>query len=230
MTGRISYFILKPVYDQEESKGEAIEVEQSKSSNRNKLLGECCIRKNNNNIKPTDTVENLDIKSIERYNLDDSLAEKIKKLKNTSKIISDKNNSIINNEKKIEKSIENIDDLISLDKSVEQENEKKNENKDIEKNINEIKKKEKNNKENNEKENKNIEVKVHTHRALKISLIILGIIMVIAVGSITVFSVINNKDKNIKQGVSIEGIDVSGLSKEAAKQKVQTEFFQQMVS
>lgn len=74
----------------------------------------------------------------------------------------------------------------------------------------------------------NIEVKVHTHRALKISLIILGIIVVLAVIAVTAFSVVNNKDTNIKQGISIEGVDVSGLSKDSAKQKVQTEFLDKL--
>ena len=78
------------------------------------------------------------------------------------------------------------------------------------------------------KEISNIEVKVHTHRALKISLIILGIIVVLAVIAVTAFSVVNNKDTNIKQGISIEGIDVSNLSKESAKQKVQTEFLDKL--
>lgn len=79
--------------------------------------------------------------------------------------------------------------ILSQQNSDENENQKKNEN--LDKNIKENEKK-------NKKENQllvpddnkgicNIEVKVHTHRALKISLIILGIIMVIAVGSITVF-------------------------------------------
>lgn len=120
--------------------------------------------------------------------------------------------------------------ILSQQNSDENENQKKNEN--LNKNIKENEKKSK--KENqllvpdDNKGISNIEVKVHTHRALKISLIILGIIMVIAVGSITVFSIINNKDINIKQGVSIEGVDVSGLSKDAAKQKVQTEFLDKL--
>ena len=120
--------------------------------------------------------------------------------------------------------------ILSQQNSDENENQKKNEN--LNKNIKENEKKSK--KENqllvpdDNKGISNIEVKVHTHRALKISLIILGIIMVIAVGSITVFSIINNKDTNIKQGVSIEGVDVSGLSKDAAKQKVQTEFLDKL--
>ena len=120
--------------------------------------------------------------------------------------------------------------ILSQQNSDENENQKKNEN--LDKNIKENEKKSK--KENqllvpdDNKEISNIEVKAHTHRALKISLIILGIIMVIAVGSITVFSIINNKDTNIKQGVLIEGVDVSGLSKDAAKQKVQTEFLDKL--
>ncbi|MGN1268153.1 MAG: peptidoglycan binding domain-containing protein, partial [Candidatus Aphodocola sp.] len=38
----------------------------------------------------------------------------------------------------------------------------------------------------------------------------------------------NNKDTKIKKGVSIEGIDVSELSKEEAKNKIQTEFLDKL--
>ena len=38
-----------------------------------------------------------------------------------------------------------------------------------------------------------------------------------------IFSIINNNDIKIKKGVSIEGIDVSELTKEEAKIKIQKE-------
>lgn len=41
---------------------------------------------------------------------------------------------------------------------------------------------------------------------------------------VIIFSVNNNNDTNIKKGVTIEGVDISNLSKEEAKNKVQTEF------
>ncbi len=47
---------------------------------------------------------------------------------------------------------------------------------------------------------------------------------------VIVFSVKNTKDTNIKQGVSIENIDISGLSIEEAKNKVQTEFLDRLNS
>lgn len=45
---------------------------------------------------------------------------------------------------------------------------------------------------------------------------------------VSVFSIINNKDTKIKKGVSVEGIDVSGLSKEEAKNKIQTEILDKL--
>ena len=44
------------------------------------------------------------------------------------------------------------------------------------------------------------------------------------IAGLTTFSVINNKDEKIKKGVTIEGVDISELSKEEAKQKVQQQF------
>lgn len=45
---------------------------------------------------------------------------------------------------------------------------------------------------------------------------------------VLIFSINNNKDLNIKKGVSIENVDISGLSKEDAKNKVQTEFLDKL--
>ena len=50
-----------------------------KNKEQSKKIGS---NKNINNIKPTDTVENLDIKSIERYNLDDKKVKKYRKVIN----------------------------------------------------------------------------------------------------------------------------------------------------
>lgn len=61
----------------------------------------------------------------------------------------------------------------------------------------------------------------------KISLLTIGIIsllvFILAV-SVIIFSIINNNDVKMKKGVSIEGVDVSELTKEEARKKVQTEF------
>ena len=66
--------------------------------------------------------------------------------------------------------------------------------------------------------------KVKKHIALKVTGIIFLVIIILCVASLIAFSVINNKDNKIKKGVTIEGIDVSELSKEEAKQKVQEQF------
>lgn len=66
--------------------------------------------------------------------------------------------------------------------------------------------------------------KTKSNLALKISLSVVGILILVIISILVAFSVINNRDNKIKKGVSIEGIDVSELSKEEAKQKIQTEF------
>lgn len=68
------------------------------------------------------------------------------------------------------------------------------------------------------------QIKVKKHIALKVTGIIFLVIIILCVASLIAFSVINNKDNKIKKGVTIEGIDVSELSKEEAKQKVQEQF------
>jgi len=54
------------------------------------------------------------------------------------------------------------------------------------------------------------------------------IILLICVCFLTIYSVINYTDKKIKKGVFIEGIDVSGLTLDDAKNKVQTEFLDKL--
>ncbi len=63
---------------------------------------------------------------------------------------------------------------------------------------------------------------------IKISSIIAAIICIIFVVSVVAFSISNNSDTKIKKGVSIEGVDVSGLSKEEAKIKVQKDFLNKL--
>lgn len=74
------------------------------------------------------------------------------------------------------------------------------------------------------KEIDNTKIKVKKHIALKVIAIIFLIIIILCVIALIAFSVINNKDNKIKKSVSIEGINVSELTKEQAKQKVQEEF------
>lgn len=54
------------------------------------------------------------------------------------------------------------------------------------------------------------------------------IILLICVCFLTIYSVINYTDKKIKKGVFIEGIDVSALTLDDAKNKVQTEFLDKL--
>ena len=76
--------------------------------------------------------------------------------------------------------------------------------------------------------NKNIETVIEksNKRVKKISLLTIGsivIILFILFVLLMIFSIINNNDIKIKKGVSIEGIDVSELTKEEAKIKIQKE-------
>ena len=76
----------------------------------------------------------------------------------------------------------------------------------------------------------NIEVKKGIKFGIKISVISLAIILFLCIVLIVVFSVMNYKDDKIKKGISIENIDVSGLTIEEAKSKVQTEFLEKLDS
>ena len=65
----------------------------------------------------------------------------------------------------------------------------------------------------------------------KISLLTVGIIVFlifIVMVVIIAFSIINNNDTKIKKGVSIEGIDISELTKDEAKLKIQRELLDQL--
>ena len=107
-------------------------------------------------------------------------------------------------------------------------------------NVDDSKDKEKNN--NSEEESqllipeteKNIsspsEFKSKFKKGMQISAVSIASIIFIVVIIVSVFSIINNKDTKIKKGVSIEGINVSGLSKEEAKNKIQTELLDKLDS
>lgn len=66
------------------------------------------------------------------------------------------------------------------------------------------------------------EKKINT--AIKITGISFFIIFFLCIACLITFSVINNKDNKIKKGVLIEGIEVSELTREEAKKKIQEEF------
>lgn len=76
----------------------------------------------------------------------------------------------------------------------------------------------------------NITEKVKTKIGIKIAVISSLVILFLCVIVATTFSIKNYKDIKIKTGVSIEGIDVSGLTKEEAKNKIQTEFLDKLDS
>ncbi|MCI8291156.1 MAG: hypothetical protein HFJ25_02740 [Clostridia bacterium] len=62
----------------------------------------------------------------------------------------------------------------------------------------------------------------------KIAIIVSSIVLFLWVIIVIVFSIINSKDTKIKKGVFIEGIDVSGLSIDEAKEKIQTDFLDKL--
>ena len=79
---------------------------------------------------------------------------------------------------------------------------------EIEEKINEMEKPEK---EKNRKKKRNIIIAV-----------IVGIIIILTLFISTIFAFININNEKIIKGVSIENIDMSGLSKEEAKNKLET--------
>lgn len=117
-----------------------------------------------------------------------------------------KSSEIIENEKKKEEEVkEKVEDNKQEAKSKEE--------KEVEKEDNKKEIEEESHKEKGKHEKGNNKVK-------KI-LISISIIVVLAVIFSFVFSLININNKNIISGVSIEGIDVSGLSKEETKEKLE---------
>lgn len=62
----------------------------------------------------------------------------------------------------------------------------------------------------------------------KLAIILSSIVLFLWVIAVIVFSIVNNKDTKIKKGVFVEGVDVSGLSIDEAKNKVQTEFLDKL--
>lgn len=62
----------------------------------------------------------------------------------------------------------------------------------------------------------------------KLAIILSSIVLFLWVIAVIVFSIVNNKDTRIKKGVFVEGVDVSGLFIDEAKNKVQTEFLDKL--
>ena len=80
----------------------------------------------------------------------------------------------------------------------------------------------------NNNEIENIAKNTKTKLGIKITIISFLVVLFLCIVVITVFSIMNYKDNKIKKGVSIEGIDVSELTKEEAKNKIQTEFLDKL--
>lgn len=62
----------------------------------------------------------------------------------------------------------------------------------------------------------------------KIAIIVSSVVLFLWVIVVIAFSIINSKDTKIKKGVFIEGVDVSGLSIDEAKEKIQTDFLNKL--
>ena len=63
-------------------------------------------------------------------------------------------------------------------------------------------------------------IKKESNKKIIIPIISIGIIILLIIIVSTIFAFININNTNIVNGVKIEGIDVSGLTKESAKEKI----------
>ena len=121
-----------------------------------------------------------------------------------------------------EKKIEQEDDIKEKKKEGKGEKQKKEEKKD--KDV-KFKKSEENPKKQEKEMSKmeNDKTKKSKRKYVIISVII-GILLIVGVFISTIFALINISNENIVKGVSISGIDVSGLSKEEAKTKIESTY------
>ena len=123
--------------------------------------------------------------------------------------IEETEDKIIDEQKETEEIFENVEKNENIENIKEIEVEKK----DIEEKSEEIKKEIKKNKK--EKKTKN-------NKKTIIKLAIIGIILLLAIIVFsTIFAIININNNNIVSGVKIKGIDVSGLSRDEAKSKIE---------
>ena len=72
-----------------------------------------------------------------------------------------------------------------------------------------------------EKEKLNIKEKFKNSKKLKVISISIAVLIVLLIAFSMVFALININNSNIMQGVSINGIDLSGMSQEEAKSKIE---------
>ena len=108
-----------------------------------------------------------------------------------------------------------------------EEGQQSKQNKNIEENEKNDQKEEKNqekfrkSKNSNKKEMKKMEEEKKKRKWI-IPVVIIGIIIILALLFSTVFALMNISNENMISGISIEGIEISGLSKEEAKAKLET--------
>ena len=102
-----------------------------------------------------------------------------------------------------------------------EENIRKDEKKEKQKNKKSKEKNKQNKEKNKEKKNKKVD-KAKRKKRLIITGIILGIIILVGLLFSTIFALININNSKIISGVKIEGIEVSGLSKDEARIKLET--------
>ena len=103
----------------------------------------------------------------------------------------------------------------------QEEKKKKDEKKEKQKNKKSKEKNKQNKEKNKEKKNKKVD-KAKRKKRLIITGIILGIIILVGLLFSTIFALININNSKIISGVKIEGIEVSGLSKDEARIKLET--------
>lgn len=134
-----------------------------------------------------------------------------------------------------EENSENKDEVQDeIKKEKEEENNSEETKKQSEEKINDKQKnkKEKNKKQNKEKtdnkENKNKKDKVKNIKLIKKIIISVVIVALIALVFSTVFALTNINNEKIISGVTIEGIEVSGLTKEEAMAKLQTTYSEKL--
>ena len=122
------------------------------------------------------------------------------------------------NKKKKEEKKENKE---KKQKEKKEEKKRKNKKKKKQKNKKSKEKNKQNKEKNKEKKNKKVD-KAKRKKRLIITGIILGIIILVGLLFSTIFALININNSKIISGVKIEGIEVSGLSKDEARIKLET--------
>ena len=183
---------------------ENVEKEEKKKEVENKEKSTSSSKKEKDNKKNRDTSKN-DKEEKSKEEFDKSKDNKYKKEKNNKK----------KNKKSLEKSSE---------ENKEEEKEQKSKKSKSKNNKKASNKKDKN-KQTEKNDSKKEKKKIKSYKKLIISIIIIAIIALIFS---TVFALTNINNEKIMSGISIEGIDVSGLTKDEAKAKLETTYNEKM--